>query len=144
VGLDAVRVGVMEVGGTVTATTVTGKGTTWTLSIPLPRTTFEARVLRVPHVPFPVVVPADWEPTSAGSDDDLVIDIAHRLGIVEDATRANALFFAKDSKRVGIVTDRAPQLASARRLVAAPAPAVFEVVILDAVEGLLLHLDRVT
>jgi hypothetical protein len=133
----------MEDGGTVTATTVTGKGTTCTLSIPLHRTTFEARVLRVPHVPFPVVIPADWEPTAPGSDDDLVIDLAHRLGIVDEATRANALFFATGNKRVGIVTDRAPQLASTRRLVAAPAPGVFEVVILDAVEGLLLHLDRV-
>jgi hypothetical protein len=103
--------------------------------------TLEAHVLRVPHLPFPVVIDADWEPTE-GSDKDVVIDLAHRLGIVEDATRENARFFVKGSRRIGIVTDRPPQLVSARRLVVTPAPAVFEVVILEAVEGLLLHLDR--
>jgi two-component system chemotaxis sensor kinase CheA len=141
VGLDAVRVGILEVGGTLTATTAAGKGTSWNIAIPLPRMTLEAHVLRVPHLPFPVVIDADWEPTE-GSDKDVVIDLAHRLGIVEDATRENARFFVKGSRRIGIVTDRPPQLVSARRLVVTPAPAVFEVVILEAVEGLLLHLDR--
>lgn len=142
VGLDAVRVGVMEVGGTLTATTSAGNGTAWHISIPLPKMTFDAHVLRVPAVPFPIVVSSEWQPAEP-SDDALVIDIAHRLGLVEEATRVNARYFEKGGKRIGIVTDRPPQATSARRLVVTPPPALFEVVILDAVEGLMLHLDRV-
>ncbi len=141
VGLDAVRVGVMEVGGTMTATTVAARGTTWRIAIPVPRMTFDAYVLRAPGTSFPVVIDASWKLTES-SDNATVVDLAHRLGLSDDRTREPVRYFTRNGRTVGIVTDRPPQTTSARRLVIAQPPAIAEVVILEAVEGLLLHLDR--
>lgn len=142
VGLDAVRVGIMEVGGTMTATTAAGKGTTWRIVIPVPRMTFDAHVLRAPGTSFPVVIDASWTLTDSAADAP-VIDLAHRLGLSDVRAKEPVRYFTRGGKTVGIVTDRMPQSTTARRLLLAPAPAIAEVVILEAVEGLLLHLDRI-
>jgi two-component system chemotaxis sensor kinase CheA len=143
VGLDAVRVGILEVGGLLTATTVPGKGTTWRITIPVPKMTFEAHVLRAPGTSFPVVIDASWKQVDP-VEDAPVIDLAHRLGLSEDRTKEPARYFARDGKTIGVVTDRVPQTSTARRLLIAPAPAIGDVAILEAVEGLLLHLDRIS
>ncbi len=142
VGLDAVRVGILEVGGTLTATTTAGRGTTWRIAIPVPKMTFDAHVLRTPGLSFPIVIDATWKLTDAVADAP-VIDLAHRFGLSEDRLDEPARYFTREGKTIGIVTDRAPQMNAARRLLIAPAPAIAEVVILEAVEGLLLHLDRI-
>jgi len=141
VGLDAVRVGILDVGGVVSATTTTGRGTAWKITIPVPRMTFEGYVVRAPSVPFPLVIDSTWKLTDAG-DGAPVIDLGHRLGLSEDRLKDPARYFTRDGKTIGIVTDRQPQTASVRRLLITPDPAVAEVVVLEAVEGLLLHLDR--
>lgn len=141
VGLDVVRSGILEVGGSLAATTTRGRGTTWRITIPLQRMTFDAKVLRVPHVPFPIVLEAGWQAVDPVPDVP-VIDVAHRLGLVEDATKEPARYFEREGTVVALVADRAPQATTARRLIATAPPAYADVVVLEAVEGLLVHLDR--
>lgn len=143
VGLDAVRSSILEVGGTLTATTGTGKGTTWRIAIPVPKLTFESHALRAPGVPFPVVIDDTWRLTDAAPAATAVVDVAFRLGLTTERVEAPVRFFTNGDRTVGLVTDRAPQAVSVRRLVMAPPPALGDVVVLDTIEGLLLHLDRV-
>src|SRR5262249_981223 len=56
VGLDAVRMGIHEVGGTLNAETSLGKGTTWKIEIPLPRVSVDTHMFRLPNVAFPIVI----------------------------------------------------------------------------------------
>jgi hypothetical protein len=143
VGLDVVRSGILEVGGTLTAATLPGKGTTWRVEVPVPKMTFDAHVMRAPAVSFPIVVDASWKPTDTAPPETLAIDLAFRLGLSDERLKEPVRYFTRDGKTIGIVTDRVPQLLSARRLLIAPAPATADVVVLEAVEGLLLHLDRI-
>ncbi len=143
VGLDAVRSGIAEVGGSLSATTSPGSGTSWRIEVPVPKMTFDAHVLRAPSVPVPIVIDAAWKLVDAAPDDALVIDLAYRLGLSDERLKEPARYFTRDDKTIGVVTDRAPQQLTARRLLIAPAPATVDVVVIEAGEGLLLHLDRV-
>jgi hypothetical protein len=109
--------------------------------------TFDAHVLRPPGVPFPIVIDGSWHPIEAG-EPQLTIDIAHRLGLREDTisllARAPTRLFQRGERAIAIVADRPPQLTQTRRLVVSPPPNPYEVVILEAVEGLLIHLDRIS
>jgi two-component system, chemotaxis family, sensor kinase CheA len=145
VGLDAVRVGVYEVGGRMSANTQPGNGTEWILQIPLPKITFEAHVVRVPGAAFPIVIDGSWRPIDDApnvSPAPPVVDIAHRLGLTEERAHAPVRYFTRDNTTVGIVAERAPVTMNVRQLIVVPHPAVAEVVLIEATEGLLVHLDR--
>ena len=141
VGLDVVRGAISNIGGTVSASTSNNAGTTWTVEVPLPELTIAGHVLRVQHVPFPLVIDEAWRltETSPGAP---VIDVALRLGLTEDAAGEPPRYLTNGKLTVGIVSDRAPQPAQARRLVAVAPPSFAEIVTLDTVEGLLIHPER--
>ncbi len=141
IGLDAVRVGILEVGGALTATTTKGRGTCWNIVVALPKISFDAQVVRVPSVPFPVMVEASWQQVDPAAGVP-VIDLAHRLGLTEEPSMAAPCYFARDGKTVGIIAERPRQTTIARRLVVTPPPTPYEIVILDSIEGVLVHLDR--
>jgi two-component system chemotaxis sensor kinase CheA len=141
VGLDAVRAGITEVGGQLTATTVDGKGTSWRLRVPLPHLTFTGLVFRVAFAPFPVVLDDTWQLTDS-ADVAHTIDLAHALGISTDTAGGVTHHVTNGKITVAILADRASGAVQARRLIAVPAPGLFEVVTLETVEGLMIHPER--
>jgi two-component system chemotaxis sensor kinase CheA len=141
VGLDAVRVGIQDVGGTLTATTTQNRGTAWRIAIPVPKMTIEAHVLRVPGASFPFVIDTSWK-LGESVEGAPVVDLAYRLGLTEERLNQPTRYFTRGDKTIGIVTDRATQIASVRRLLIAPLPSIADIVLVEAVEGLLLHVDR--
>jgi two-component system chemotaxis sensor kinase CheA len=142
VGLDAVRAGLNEVGGTLEAETVRGRGTTWRASMPLPRISVDAHVARAPGLPFPIAIDRAWHHVDAPSSPVPTVDLAHQLGLTDEPSPIQPLYFANGSRELGIVLDRPPHIAMVRRLVMLSAPATCDVVLVDAAEGLLVHLDR--
>jgi hypothetical protein len=141
VGLDAVRVGAAEVGGALSAATSAGLGTSWRVSIPLPRVTVETHMMRAPGLTIPFVIDAHWQLVEPAAD-ATIVDIANRLGLVDDRGPEAVHYFARDGITVGLVTERAPVSATARRIIALPPPAPFEIVAIDTAEGLLVHPER--
>ena len=139
-GLDAVRSAITDVGGTLTATTADGAGTTWTISIPVPQVTITGQVFRAPGVPFPIVIEESWQPASDNGTPP--IDLALRLGLVDEPTSGTPRYVTNGTDTIGIVSTHAPSATSARRLVAVPPPSFAEIATLDTVEGLLIHPDR--
>ena len=139
VGLDVVRAAVSDIGGSLTATTRNGLGTCWTVDVPLPKLSFGGHVLRVDGVPFPIAIDDSWAPGPTVADAP-VLDVAARLGLTDAPGSAPTFTFGNGATRVAIRASHAPSPAQMRRLVASPAFA--EVVVLETVEGLLVHPDR--
>lgn len=142
VGLDIVRANITDVGGSLSATTEAGRGTRWHLKVPVPRVTVHGHQVRVPGVPFPIVVDSSWSIVEQPGAATRVFDLAHRLGLVDEPTAKPPCYFRRDDLAIGLVVDRAPAMVEAQRLVAAPLPAIGEIAISDAVECLLLHPER--
>jgi HPt (histidine-containing phosphotransfer) domain-containing protein len=140
-GPDAVRSGIVDASGSLTETPRPGAGTTWIVTIPVPRLAIRGAVLDVPGVPFPCVIEDTWTPTT-GTPGAPVVDVAAWLGLAGEAQAPTPRYFERDGQRIGIASQRAPLAIEARRIIEVPQPAVAEVVALDRVEGLLLHLDR--
>jgi HPt (histidine-containing phosphotransfer) domain-containing protein len=140
VGLDAVRAAVVELGGSLSASSVDGAGSSWTVSIPVPRLGIHGHVLRVSGLPFPLVVDAAWQ-ILLGETAERVVDPATALGFPGTGS-GDLVVFEREGVRVGVRCDRAPMPMLGRRLVVTPARALGEVVLLDSVEALLLRLER--
>jgi chemotaxis protein histidine kinase CheA len=142
VGLDAVRIGIHEVGGTLTASTKQGRGTTWQIEIPVPNITFDAHIFRLPNIPFPIVLEGDWQAVEGAQHDAIVLDVAQTLGLTEQRSVEPVRYFQRGDKTIGILSDQPPKAVSARRLVSPPPPAFAEVVVVENTECLLAHFDR--
>jgi len=140
IGLDAVRATIVAAGGSLTATSTPGAGSSWRMAVPIPRITFEGHLLRMPAVPFSVPVEAGWQ--LAASGDGPVIDLAHHLGLAAPAVAPSVAWLVRDGITVGLAVERPPARVTARRLLAAGAPAIGEVASVDAAEALLLHPER--
>jgi len=142
VGLDAVRIGIHEVGGSLTATTHPGRGVIWHVRIPLPKITFDAHMFRLPNIAFPIILDGAWQPINDPGDGALILDVAQMLGLSEQRSANPPRYFKRDDKVIGILSDQPPKAVSARRLIAPPPPAFAEVVIVETTESLLVHFDR--
>jgi two-component system, chemotaxis family, sensor kinase CheA len=143
VGLDAARAGITELGGTITAKSEDGRGTTWTVSVPVPTLTLHGFIVRAAGVPFPLVIDGVWQvvPPTTPAVGGKVIDIADVLGL--GATSAGMpVRFRRDNQDVVLLVERSPVPAQVRRIVPTPATAVGEVVVIDSLEALLLRPDR--
>jgi len=140
-GLDAVRHGIAEVGGTLTGTSRPNHGTTWTIRIPLRKITLDVQVIRAPGLAFPLVLGPGWTP---GPDvaDAPVYDLAHHLGITDSRAAGEARYFTDGERTIGFLVEREPVAASVRRIVTQAAPAPYEVVVLETMEGLLVYPER--
>lgn len=146
VGLDAVRTAIIDLGGALTLTSSAGKGTTWTITIPLSTISVKAHVFRAPGLSFPVAIDAAWK-LGDGIEAAPVIDLAtYGFGSssesVPDANQVRRAWFTRGDHKIGIVVDELPVLTMVRRLVVTPAAAATELMTLDAIEGLLVRPER--
>lgn len=142
VGLDAVRAAITDVGGTLTARTARGVGTTWTIAVPVPRLSIAGHVVRAPGLPFPVVLDESWRVVEADPGAP-IIDLAVHLGLADGPSGGEPRCFSNGTQTVAVRCERPPTAAQARRLIAVPHPAALEVVLLDTVEGVQLHPERI-
>jgi two-component system chemotaxis sensor kinase CheA len=144
VGLDAVRGSAVDVGGTVTARSEDGHGTTWTVKIPVPQLTVHGHVIRAPGLRFPIVVGAPWQVLDKAPELPIVVDLAAALGLAPSNSIATSIWFFSDGQiHIGLVCGGRPQPVQARRLVLTPAATLGELATIDAVEGMILRPDRI-
>ena len=145
VGLDAVRAGIVELGGTLTATSEEGKGTTWTITIPVPQLTVHGYVVRASGVPFPLVIDGSWKAVAGPAPETAVetaVDVASSLGI-GSATSGSPFRFERGTQEFALLCERPPTPGQVRRLIPSPPTALGEIVAIDSIEALLLRPDRI-
>jgi two-component system chemotaxis sensor kinase CheA len=143
VGLDAVRGGAIDVGGNVTATSTPGKGTTWTVTVPITPLTISGYAVRAPGLRFPLVFGEQWQlmPKPMVT---VVVDLGVALGLSpSNSISATVWGFTNGELSIGIMAGGKPLEVSARTLVMTPPHAIGQVVTVDAVEGLLVRPDRI-
>jgi two-component system chemotaxis sensor kinase CheA len=144
VGLDAVRGSALENGGSVTATSELGRGTTWTVTIPIPPLTAHGHVIRAPGIRFPVVVGPGWRVLDEQPAMPTVVDLAAALGLApSNSITSRPWYFADGKREIGLLCGARPVPAQVRRLIPTPASAFAEIATIDSVEGLLLRPDRI-
>jgi two-component system chemotaxis sensor kinase CheA len=141
IGLDVVRAGIIEAGGTFTGVTRSGAGTTWTISLPLPRVAVDGRALRVPGISFPVVIDAEWK-TVPRSPGVTVIDLAAILGLPAAPEGSAVMHFTRAGRTLGLVIERDPVPARARYAIETAAPVIGSIVMIESAEALFVHLER--
>ncbi len=143
VGLDAVRASVVELGGTLAASSEPGRGTVFTATIPTPPISIDGHMIRAPGLRFPVVISPGWRVLDR-SHPPLLVDLGVALGIPPSNSISCTVWAFSDGKlEVGLLCGDKPALVSARRLVTTPPGSVAEVVTVDSIEGLLVRLDRI-
>ena len=139
VGLDVVRGSAVDLGGTIGARSEAGKGTTWTVSIPVPRIAVHGHAIRAPGLRFPLVMGAMWQPLERPRQPAFVVDLAVALGLqASNSISAHAVSFTDGTLEVALLSGDAPRPVQVRRLVPTPRDALAEVCTVDSVEGLLL------
>lgn len=137
VGLDAVRGSAVQLGGTLAARSQAGRGTTWTVALPVPRITVAGHAIRAPGLRFPIVMGAVWQPLDRPRQPALVLDLAVALGLAaSNSISAHVWTFSDGSLEIGLMSGERPRPVQARRLVASDG--IAEVCTLDSLEGLLL------
>jgi len=139
-----VRGSVLENGGSVAATSELGRGTTWTVTIPIPPLVAHGHVIRAPGIRFPVVVGPGWRVLDQQPTMPTVVDLAAALGLSpSNSITSRPWYFANDKREIGLLCGARPVPAQVRRLIQTPATAFAEIATIDSVEGLLLRLDRI-
>lgn len=143
VGLDAVRGAAVDVGGSVSARSVAGAGTTWTVTIPLAPLTVDGHAIRAPGLRFPVVLGSGWRLMDRPLV-SVVVDLGVALGLAPSNSISAALWgFTNGTLDIGLMCGGKPVPVQARTLVATAPTALAEVATIDAVEGLLLRPERI-
>jgi two-component system chemotaxis sensor kinase CheA len=144
VGLDAVRGSVVDCGGTLTATSEAGRGTTWTVTIPVPPLTVHGHVVRAPAIRFPVVIGAGWRVMDHPPERPITVDLGAALGLTpSNSISTTPWFFTDGTLEVGILCGARPVPVLARRLIATPPQTLAEIATIDSVEGLLIRPERI-
>jgi two-component system chemotaxis sensor kinase CheA len=143
VGLDAVRASVLELGGTLTAASEPGRGTTFTVSVPTSPITSEGHMIRAPGLRFPVVIAPGWRVLDR-SHPPILVDLAVALGMPQSNSISSTVWaFSDGTLEVGLLCGDKPAMVQARRLVTTPPTSVAEVITVDSIEGLLVRPDRI-
>lgn len=144
IGLDAVRACAIDLGGTLTAKTDRGKGTTWTVRLPVPTLAVRNLAIRAPGLRFPIVLDPSWTLLDKRPAQPLWIDLAVGLGFVSSNSISATLFwFTNGELSIGLACGGKPTEVDARRLVPTPASCVAEVITVESVEGLLVRPERI-
>lgn len=144
IGLDAVRAGAVDLGGSLAARTVRGKGTTWSVRMPVPTIAVHNTAIRAPGLRFPIVLDPSWQILEKRPTKTTWIDLAVGLGFLTSNSISTTLFwFTNGEQSIGIASGGRPAPVDARRLVTTPASCVAEVITIDSVEGLLLRPERI-
>jgi two-component system chemotaxis sensor kinase CheA len=143
VGLDAVRGAVLELNGTLTATSTPGRGTSFTVTIPTPPISAEGHMIRAPGLRFPIVIAPGWRVLDRAYP-AILLDLAVALGMPQSNSISSTVWaFTNGTLEVGLLCGDRPASVQARRLVTTPPTSVAEVITVDAIEGLLIRPDRI-
>lgn len=143
VGLDVVRGSVVDLGGTLSATSAHGAGTTWTVSIPVEPITVTGTAIRAPGLRFPVVIGPGWRVLDKGLV-PVIVDLCLALGLQPTHSISSSVWgFSNGPLELGFLVGETPAAVQARRLVATPPESLAEVVTVDGVEGLLVRPERI-
>jgi two-component sensor histidine kinase len=144
VGLDVVRAAAVDLGGTLGARTTRGKGTTWTLKLPVPTLSLRNTAIRAPGLRFPIILDPRWKLLDKRPQKPLWIDLASGLGFTTSNSISTSMFwFASGDQTIGIASGGKHVTVDARRVVTTPITSVAEVVTIDSVEGLLIRPERI-
>jgi two-component system chemotaxis sensor kinase CheA len=144
VGLDAVRGSAVDLGGSLTAQTTRGVGTTWTMKVPVPTLAVRNTAIRAPGLRFPIVLDPVWQPLSGHPKLPIIVDVAAALGLAPSNSISTSIWwFTNGELEVGLQCGGRPAPVDARRLITTPATSVAEVATVDSVEGLLLRPERI-
>jgi len=139
VGLDAVRGLAVDLGGSVGARSESGRGTTWTVTIPVPEIAVAGTAIRAPGLRFPVVLGDAWRPLERPNQPTAVLDLAVALGLAPSNSISSHVWTFSDGRlEIGLLSGEHPRAVQVRRLVGTPPGSLAEVCTLDSVEGLLL------
>ncbi len=143
VGLDAVRGSAVDIGGWLTCRSEHGRGTRWTVAIPVPQIGIRGHVIRAPGLRFPIVIGPDWRLLDKPRM-PVVVDLGVALGMQPSNSISSAVFaFSNDSLEVGLLCGGRPTPVQARRLVPSASTALGEIATVDSIEGLLLRPERI-
>jgi chemotaxis protein histidine kinase CheA len=143
VGLDAVRGSVVELGGTLTATSEAGRGAMFVASFPMTPLSASGHVIRAPGLRFPVVIAPGWRVLDR-THAPVLVDLGVSLGLPPSNSISSTVWaFSNGEVEVGLLCGGRPVAAQARRLVSTAATVIAEVCTVDSVEGLLLRPERI-
>ena len=143
VGLDAVRGSAVDIGGWLTARSEYGRGTRWTISIPVPQIGLHGHVIRAPGLRFPIVIGGGWRLLDKPRM-PVVVDLGVALGLSPSNSISSSVFtFTNDTLEVGLLCGGRPAPVQARRLVPTNPTTIAEIATVDSVEGLLLRPERI-
>lgn len=143
VGLDVVRGSVVELGGKLTATSVAGRGATFTASFPMSPLSAAGHIIRAPGLRFPVVIAPGWRVLDR-THPPVLVDLAVSFGMPPSNSISSMVWAFSDGKlEVGLLSGEKPLMAQVRRLVMTPPSSVAEIVTVDSIEGLLVRPDRI-
>ena len=143
VGLDVVRGSIIELGGTLTAKSVAGRGAAFTAAFPMSPLSAAGHIIRAPGLRFPVVIAPGWRVLDR-THAPVLVDLAASFGLPPSNSISSAVWaFSDGALEVGLLSGEKPAMAQARRLVMTPPTSVAEIVTVDSVEGLLVRPDRI-
>jgi len=143
VGLDAVRGCAVDLGGSLHAHSEAGRGTTWTVTLPVPAIAAPGHVIRAPGLRFPIVLGPEWEPLERPKL-PAIVDLGVALGLAPSNSISSTVWsFTNGKLEIGLFCGGRPVAGTARRLIATPEHVIAEVVTIDSVEGLLLRPERI-
>jgi two-component system, chemotaxis family, sensor kinase CheA len=139
IGLDAVRASILALGGTLDATTERGRGTAWTFTIPLPRIAVKGIMCQPAGLPFPVLLEG-WTVVQPASP-PRPIDLAFFFGLPPAAGPGAPVVatFRRGTHEVSLATTGSPRETTARLVVATAPTDLYDVIMIDQREGLLLR-----
>lgn len=147
IGLDAVRASAVDLGGTLTAKSERGKGTTWTVRLPVQTVVVRNLALRAPALRFPILLDPSWTPLDKrpqSGERPVWIDLAVGLGFTSsNSISATLHWFTNGELTIGLACGGRPTPVDARRLVTTPPACVGEVITVESVEGLLIRPERI-
>jgi len=141
IGLDAVRASIVALGGTLDATTEVGKGTAWTMSLPLPRINVRGVMCQPVGLPFPILLEG-WTlvtPAKPPSPLDLAFFFGATASPAPATSGTTVATFEYNGHTIAIPVTAAPSDAVARLLVATQPTDLYDVVMIERTEGLLLR-----
>jgi two-component system chemotaxis sensor kinase CheA len=140
VGMDAVRSAVASVEGSVTLSTVAGRGTTTRIRVPQRRARMEVRAFPTDGIWF--AVPTDWAIDHSNGPTSRKLDPRKMLQLpVTGGRPRGALTLRRDDERVTLVASGPAEIASVSRLCPTANDAPAEIVASGPREMILLHLE---
>jgi two-component system chemotaxis sensor kinase CheA len=147
IGLDAVRASAVDLGGTLSAKSARGKGTAWTVRLPVQTVVVSNLAIRAPALRFPIILDPSWrllDKRPPSGERPVWIDLAVGLGFTSsNSISATLHWFTNGELTVGLACGGRPTPVDARRLVTTGPECVGEVITVESVEGLLIRPERI-